>query len=64
MANDKQPPQAPPTEPPDEGQVMAERRAKLAELRQSGIAYPNDFRREHFAADLHREYGALSNEEL
>jgi lysyl-tRNA synthetase class 2 len=48
----------------DESQVVAERRAKLAELRRGGIAFPNDFRREHLAADLHSEHGARSNEEL
>jgi lysyl-tRNA synthetase class 2 len=53
-----------PTEPPDEHQIIAERRAKLRELRRSGNAFPNDFRRTHLAADLHREFGAKSNEEL
>jgi lysyl-tRNA synthetase class 2 len=48
----------------DENQIVAERRAKLAELRRRGGAFPNDFRREHLAADLHREWGALSNDEL
>ena len=28
--------------PQDENQIMAERRAKLTELRRSGIAFPND----------------------
>jgi lysyl-tRNA synthetase, class II len=41
-----------------------ERRAKLAELRARGVAFPNDFRREHLAADLHRAYGAATREEL
>ena len=48
----------------DENQIIAERRAKLAELRKSGIAFPNDFRREHFAADLHSTYGQLAGEVL
>src|SRR5690349_14145659 len=48
----------------DENQIIAERRAKLAALREAGIAYPNDFRRDAFAADLHATYGAKSNEEL
>src|SRR5215813_8034157 len=42
----------------------AERRGKLAELRALGIAFPNDFRREHLAADLHRTHGAAAREEL
>ena len=54
----------PPTEPPDENQIIAERRAKLRDLRAVGNAFPNDFRRSHLAADLHRDHGAKSNEEL
>jgi lysyl-tRNA synthetase class 2 len=50
--------------PPDESQVMAERRAKLAELRKAGIAFPNDFHREHLAAHLHRDHGGEANETL
>jgi lysyl-tRNA synthetase class 2 len=50
--------------PRDENQVIAERRAKLAELRAGGTPFPNDFRREHLATDLHRAYDALSKEEL
>jgi lysyl-tRNA synthetase class 2 len=53
------------TQPPkDENQIIAERRAKLAELREGGVPFPNDFRREHLAGDLHRAYDALSKEEL
>ncbi|MFP3014053.1 MAG: lysine--tRNA ligase [Arsenophonus sp.] len=33
------------------------RREKLTELRDSGIAFPNDFRREDFSSDLRRKYG-------
>jgi lysyl-tRNA synthetase class 2 len=50
--------------PKDENQIIAERRAKLAELRAGGTPFPNDFRREHLAADLHRAYDPLSKEEL
>jgi lysyl-tRNA synthetase class 2 len=53
---------APP--PQDENQIVAERRAKLAVLRTQGVAFPNDFQREHLAADLQRAYGAMSKEEL
>jgi lysyl-tRNA synthetase, class II len=52
------------TPPKDENQIIAERRAKLAELRAHGIAFPNDFRREHLAADLHAAWGNLENEAL
>jgi len=48
----------------DENQIIAERRAKLAELRRRGVAFPNDFHREHFAADLHETWGGKSNEEI
>ena len=42
--------------PVDENRLIAERREKLRALRGQGIAYPNDFRREHFAADLQAEF--------
>jgi lysyl-tRNA synthetase class 2 len=41
---------------PDENQVIAERRAKLAALRAAGQAYPNDFRRDALAGELHRAH--------
>jgi lysyl-tRNA synthetase class 2 len=50
--------------PPDENQIIAARRAKLAALRARGVAFPNDFRRSHLAADLHRAHGDLAKEEL
>ncbi len=53
-----------PTITQDEHQIIAERRAKLAELRQVGNAFPNAFRREHLAADLHQHYDAHSKEQL
>ena len=48
----------------DTNQIIEERKAKLRVLRGEGNAFPNDFRRTHLAADLHRDYGAKSNEEL
>ena len=43
-----------PTRPQqDENQIIAERRAKLAALREHGIAFPNDFRRKHLPPTLH-----------
>ncbi|WP_338911548.1 lysine--tRNA ligase [Mycetohabitans rhizoxinica] len=36
--------------------IIAERRDKLRALREQGIAYPNDFRPEHSAADLHARF--------
>ncbi|HZX25580.1 MAG TPA: lysine--tRNA ligase, partial [Telluria sp.] len=50
--------------PADENKIMAERRAKLAALREKGVAFPNDFRPQHQAADLHAQYGGASREEL
>ncbi|RJF98273.1 lysine--tRNA ligase [Noviherbaspirillum saxi] len=48
----------------DENSIIAERRSKLAALREQGIAFPNDFRPEHKAWDLHARYGELDNEQL
>jgi lysyl-tRNA synthetase, class II len=41
----------------DDNRLIAERRAKLGELRTRGGAFPNDFRRDALAADLHAAYG-------
>ncbi|MFO1417767.1 MAG: lysine--tRNA ligase [Methylotetracoccus sp.] len=42
----------------DENKLIAQRREKLAELRAaSGVAFPNDFRRNTLAQSLHDEYG-------
>ena len=48
----------------DENQIIAERRGKLAALRARGNPFPNDFRRDSLAADLHARHGASTNEEL
>ncbi len=48
----------------DENHLIAERRAKLARLRERGIAFPNDFRRNALAADLLTAYGDKSSEAL
>ncbi|MBL80061.1 MAG: lysine--tRNA ligase [Nitrosomonadaceae bacterium] len=47
--------------PKNSNQIIEERRAKLKVLRESGTAFPNDFRRNHFASDLHKKYGDQSN---
>ena len=47
-----------PATPPDENQLIAERRAKLAELRAAGVAFPNDFVPTHRALALHDAHGA------
>jgi lysyl-tRNA synthetase class 2 len=48
----------------DDNQLMAERRDKLAALRQQGIAFPNDVKPAHRAADLFAQYDSLSKQEL
>jgi lysyl-tRNA synthetase class 2 len=50
--------------PDDENRIVAERRAKLASLRERGSAYPNDFRRDALAGELHEAHDAKSNEAL
>ncbi|HEY0666244.1 MAG TPA: lysine--tRNA ligase, partial [Gallionella sp.] len=47
-----------------QNQIIAERRSKLAEIRKTGVAFPNDFERKHLAGDLQREFGEKSHEEL
>jgi lysyl-tRNA synthetase class 2 len=45
----------------DENSIIAERRAKLAAIREQGVAFPNDFRPQHKAAELHAQYGEMDN---
>src|SRR6266480_1154630 len=59
----KGPPEGP--EPTlDDNQIIAERRGKLKALRAQGGAYPNDFRRDALAAELHQAHDAKTAEEL
>ncbi|HTT44230.1 MAG TPA: lysine--tRNA ligase [Steroidobacteraceae bacterium] len=44
----------------DENKLIAERRAKLAQLRAAGPAFPNDFRRDVLAGQLHDSFDAKS----
>lgn len=48
----------------EENHIIAERRAKLAHLRETGVAYPNDFVRTDLFGDLREKYGEMSAEEL
>ncbi|MEK7191824.1 MAG: lysine--tRNA ligase, partial [Pseudomonadota bacterium] len=50
--------------PQDENEQIALRRQKLIELRTQGNAFPNDFRRNVIAGELHAEYGAKDGAEL
>ena len=51
-------------EPQDENTIIALRRAKLAQLRERGAPFPNDFRRNVVAGELHAEYGEKDNAAL
>jgi lysyl-tRNA synthetase, class II len=48
----------------DEHRLIAERRAKLSNWRELGGAYPNDFRRDALAGQLHGAFGERSGEWL
>tara|TARA_R110002049_G_scaffold179847_1_gene346833 strand:+ start:1281 stop:2795 length:1515 start_codon:yes stop_codon:yes gene_type:complete len=48
----------------EENKLIAERRGKLAAMRERGNPFPNDFRRTAEAADLQRDFGENSKEEL
>jgi lysyl-tRNA synthetase class 2 len=48
----------------DENKLIAQRREKLARLREQGVAFPNDFRRNVVAGELHAEYGGRPPAEL
>ena len=49
----------------DENRIIAERRAKLAQLRErGGPAFPNDFVRGDEAADLHAAHGEVGRDAL
>ena len=55
MSNDK---------PQDENKLIAERRGKLEDLREQGNAYPNDFRRNAIAGELHQTFHAHDKDAL
>lgn len=48
----------------EENKLIAQRREKLGTIRDQGIAFPNDFRRNIMAGELHAEYGEKSKDEL
>ena len=55
---------SPATTEADENHIIAERRAKLAEWKASGKAYPNDFSRENTAGKITELYEGKTGEEL
>ena len=48
----------------EENPLITERREKLQALRATGVAFPNDFKPRHHAADLHRQHAAVDNSVL
>ncbi len=49
---------------PDENKLIAERRGKLANIRERGNAFPNQFRRTHMADELQQAHGEKTKEAL
>ncbi len=47
-----------------QSQLIAQRRAKLEALQEVGQAYPNDFRRDALAGELHERFGDTTAEDL
>jgi len=48
----------------DENKLIAQRREKLAAMREKGNAFPNDFRRDTLAADIEQELEGKDKEQL
>jgi lysyl-tRNA synthetase class 2 len=48
----------------DENQIIAERRAKLAAIREAGVAFPNDFERRDYAGKLAAAHDDKTREAL
>jgi lysyl-tRNA synthetase, class II len=48
----------------DENKLIAERRGKLAAIRECGQAFPNDFRRDVFCAELQTRYSDLAKDAI
>ncbi len=48
----------------EENEQIKQRKQKLCEWRDKGNAYPNDYRRDALAADLHRQYDELDKETI
>ena len=48
----------------EENKLIAERRSKLANIREKGNAFPNEFRRDDFAQKLQDDFGDKSKAEL
>ena len=65
MSEQATPPEPPPSDAAsDENQVITERRAKLARLREAGPAFPNDFVPSHRAGALLAAHDAKTREQI
>jgi lysyl-tRNA synthetase class 2 len=49
---------------PDDNQLIAERREKLAAIRAGGVSFPNDFKPRQQASELQHKHGHLPNDSL
>ena len=52
------------TEEISQNELLALRRAKLDDLRSKGNAFPNDFRRDALAGELHTAYDSFEKDKL
>ncbi|MGA1138344.1 MAG: lysine--tRNA ligase, partial [bacterium] len=48
----------------DENTIIQERRSKLNDLRKEGTAFPNHFKPQHLAFNLHEEFDSIDKPEL
>ena len=48
----------------EENKLVAERKSKLASLREAGNPFINDFKPENLAISLHEEFDEFSNDQL
>jgi len=48
----------------DDNHIIAERREKLRQWRETGAAYPNDFQRTHYAGEITAQHQAATAESL
>ena len=46
----------------EENKLIAQRKEKLAAVREQGNAFPNDFRRDSLCADLQKQYAEKTKE--
>ena len=48
----------------EENKLIAQRKEKLAVVREQGNAFPNDFRRDNYCADLQKTYADKTKDRL